>query len=64
MIPQMANLEHRVIVGLQKLFAGVILIVTLEILSKETEFEEEEALTPQCLLYPLPTWQDTSQYVT
>ena len=45
----MANLEFSV-VGLEKLFAGVILIVTnLEILSKETGFEVETTVTPLSL---------------
>ena len=49
MILQVANLESRV-VGLENLFVKVILIVTnLEILSKETGFEVETAVTPPSL---------------
>ena len=49
MILQEANLESRV-VGLEKLFARVILIVTnLESLSKEIGFKVETVVTPLSL---------------
>ena len=51
MILQEANLESRV-VGLEKLFARVILIVTnLESLSKEIGFKVETVVTPLSLFW-------------